>query len=548
MSLRNISVGKKLFFSFSSLGFIILIVGALSLMLFNNADKESTYLADNIVPSLILSSKISEDMSELRRYQLAYLLMGEGNDKSTDNTIVSMANFINDADNSIKAYKGYVNNSHNEYRKLIENWDRYVAMHNKFIHLMQRGEKSSAQTLLMSEGTDLILSLDNDISKIIEINQKSSENIKTKLKDINSMSNIIIISSIVIAICLVVFLATLMSRQIKKPLLIILKQANQISNGNLQRGPLCTLIESGDISKDEIGQLANAIQNMKNNLSDLVSEISSSVDQLSSSVEEVSTIATQSAHGMQQQQSEMSQLATAMNEMQSTAEDVSRNTTNAAGSAQQASDYSKSGSKVVRDSIESIEIVAQEIERSAQVVQQLELDSSSISVVLDVIRTIADQTNLLALNAAIEAARAGEQGRGFAVVADEVRTLAQRTQDSTEEINKIIEILQSRATEAGQSMLISQQKMHTSVEQARSARVTIDRIDESVMDISSMNTQIASAAVQQASVINELNHSIVTVNNASHEVAQGANQTAQACAELSQLATHLQQVTGRFSI
>ncbi|MGL5371822.1 MAG: methyl-accepting chemotaxis protein, partial [Plesiomonas shigelloides] len=259
-------------------------------------------------------------------------------------------------------------------------------------------------------------------------------------------------------------------------------------------------------------------------------------------------IAEQSSHGMQQQQSEVSQLATAMNEMQSTVQEVSRNTTDAASAAHQASNASDSGSKVVQDAIGSIERVASEIEHSGQVVQQLEQDSASISVVLDVIRNIADQTNLLALNAAIEAARAGEQGRGFAVVADEVRTLAQRTQDSTAEINKIIEVLQSRAAEAGQAMQISRQQMHTSVEQARNAGATIAQINQAVVRISDMNTQIASATEQQNSVTDELNRSIVTIHNASDEVAQGANQTAQACAELSQLAIHLQQVTNRFAV
>ncbi|MGL5604197.1 MAG: methyl-accepting chemotaxis protein, partial [Plesiomonas sp.] len=179
---------------------------------------------------------------------------------------------------------------------------------------------------------------------------------------------------------------------------------------------------------------------------------------------------------------------------------------------------------------------------------QLEQDSASISMVLDVIRNIADQTNLLALNAAIEAARAGEQGRGFAVVADEVRTLAQRTQDSTAEINKIIEVLQSRAAEAGQAMQLSRQQMQTSVEQARNAGATIEQINDAVIRISDMNTQIASATEQQNSVTDELNRSIVNIHNASDEVAQGANQTAQACGELNQLANNLQQTIARFSL
>ncbi|KAB7671908.1 methyl-accepting chemotaxis protein [Plesiomonas shigelloides] len=546
MLFKNINIGKKLLLSFSSLGLIILFVGSLSLFLFSKVDKESSYVTDNIVPSLIISSDISNAMSDLRRNQLALLLSTD--EKSSNDNLSRIDIFLKDTDKAIKEYKKYANKSKEEYNNLSKQWSDYITLNNTFVSMIQSGNTEQAKKILMLDGTELIFSLDNSIASIISINERSSQERKTQLNKITATSKSIIPSAIILAIILVAILATLITRQIRNPLLILLEQANQISRGNLLRGPLCNFLESGKVPNDEIGQLAYAIQNMKNNLTELVTEISSSVSQLSSSVEEVSAIAEQSAYGMQRQQNEVSQLATAMHEMQSTVQEVSRNTTDAAETAQQASDSSDSGSKVVRDAIESIELVAQEIEHSGQVVQQLEQDSASISVVLDVIRNIADQTNLLALNAAIEAARAGEQGRGFAVVADEVRTLAQRTQDSTAEINKIIDILQSRAAEAGQAMLISQQKMNTSVEQARNAGATIEQINNAVMKISDMNTQIASATEQQTSVTNELNRSIVAINNASDEVAQGANQTAQACIELNQLATNLQHVTSRFSI
>lgn len=215
---------------------------------------------------------------------------------------------------------------------------------------------------------------------------------------------------------------------------------------------------------------------MKENVSDIVNDISLAVSRLSSAAEEVSAISGQSAFGMQQQQDEISQLVTAMNEMQNTVYNVSQNTASSADAANEAAQSSISGSNIVHQAIASIENVSEEIEKAGAVVQKLELDSASISVVLDVIRNIADQTNLLALNAAIEAARAGEQGRGFAVVADEVRTLAQRTQDSTSEINKIIEVLQSRAGEAGLVMASSCEQVKNTVELARGGQVLLLKI------------------------------------------------------------------------
>ncbi|MFL1907956.1 methyl-accepting chemotaxis protein [Plesiomonas shigelloides] len=548
MSLRDLNIGKKLFLSFSLLCLIIIGIGGLSLTLFQRMNAETLEVTDNTVPSLMLVSDASVLISDFRRYELGYLLVI--NDANRQEYLNKLLELKQEASNELQKYAAYVSGADDQeaYQRVTNKWAQYLNIHNQFISTLHAGDINQAKQILLTTGSATIFELDDLIANLMKINRDYSVENRTSALSIYSMVKLNVGIALLVAIGLVILLATVLTRQIRDPLLVILDQAHQIARGDLQRGALCNFLDAGKASQDEIGQLAFAIREMKDNLSGLVSEISSSVSQLSTAVEEVSAIAEQSSHGMQQQQSEVSQLATAMNEMQSTVQEVSRNTTDAASAAQQASDASDSGSKVVQDAIGSIERVAGEIEHSGQVVQQLEQDSASISVVLDVIRNIADQTNLLALNAAIEAARAGEQGRGFAVVADEVRTLAQRTQDSTAEINKIIEVLQSRAAEAGQAMQISRQQMQTSVEQARNAGATIEQINHAVVRISDMNTQIASATEQQSSVTDELNRSIVTIHNASDEVAQGANQTAQACAELSQLAIHLQQVTNRFAV
>ncbi|WP_139714869.1 methyl-accepting chemotaxis protein, partial [Aeromonas hydrophila] len=339
-----------------------------------------------------------------------------------------------------------------------------------------------------------------------------------------------------------------LTRQIRDPLVMLARQAQRIASGDLGKGELQEWIRGSRFKRDELGQLGAAIDRMQGSLADLVSEIAGSVSQLSSAVEEVSAISEQSATGMARQQSEVSQVATAMNEMQSTVNEVARNTTDAMSAAKDASRTSTQGNQVVRSAISSIEEVSVKIEQAGAVVQQLEQDSNNISMVLDVIRGIAEQTNLLALNAAIEAARAGEQGRGFAVVADEVRSLAQRTQNSTAEISKMIEVLQERTAEAGSAMQLSRQQMQESVGLAREAGSSIDTINGAVTQITDMNTLIATATEEQNAVTEELNRSIVNIHNAADENALGAQQTAQACVELSKLANTLHHMTQRFTL
>lgn len=549
MLLPSLTIGKKLTSAFSVLCLLLIGIGAFSLTQFNQMNNESLDLTDNVIPSIRSAAAIRQTIADFRRYELGlFLVMGDPARKAQ--YLQALDGLKTDINGTLDDYARLVweESEQQVYSQIKTRWVQYLNIHQQLLNLLNNQQIDQAHTLLLGQGMASYTSMLGDVTLLIELNEKYAVTAHATAESVYTSAKINIAICIALSIALVVIFATVLTRQIRDPLILLVQQAQQIANGHLGRSALCDYVDSGKLSDDEIGQLARAIRQMKEGLSQLVNEISASVSQLSTAVEEVSAIAEQSSQGMQQQQSEVSQLATAMNEMQSTVQEVSRNTTDAATAAHQATDASNSGSKVVHNSISSIEQVAQEIERAGNVVQQLEQDSASISVVLDVIRNIADQTNLLALNAAIEAARAGEQGRGFAVVADEVRTLAQRTQDSTAEINKIIDVLQSRAAEAGQAMQISRQQMQTSVEQARDAGETIGQINQSVIQISDMNTQIASATEQQNSVTEELNRSIVNIHNASDEVAQGANQTAQACVELSQLAVSLQQMTNRFTL
>lgn len=301
-------------------------------------------------------------------------------------------------------------------------------------------------------------------------------------------------------------------------------------------------------STDEIGQIALAAQRMQADISGMVQRINQSVYTLSTSAEEMSHVSDQANQAMMGQRQETDQVATAMNQMTATVHEVAQNAQLAADSASQASSEVSTGQGVVNDAIRAIASLVQKVEHASDVIHNLESDSVEIGSVLDVIRSIAEQTNLLALNAAIEAARAGEQGRGFAVVADEVRVLAQRTQASTEEIQKMIERLQSGSREAVEAMNQSRSQADVTRDTAAEAGKVLTAITSSVNNINDMNALIASAAEEQNAVAEEINRNIVNISQASETTAESVASTARSSEDLRNVAEELKHVVSRLKV
>mgnify|MGYP003668524953 FL=1 len=317
--------------------------------------------------------------------------------------------------------------------------------------------------------------------------------------------------------------------------------SNQLAEGNLTA-------RTNDRSKDELGRISQAFDRMAERFQQTISQVAGSSSQLAAAAEETSAISVQTGSGVRQQTHEVAQVATAMHEMTTTVQDVARNAAGAAEASHQAEQEAQQGRKLATQTIDAIQTLAEEVERAADVIQSLEKESGNITSVLSVIQGTAEQTNLLALNAAIEAARAGEQGRGFAVVADEVRALASRTQQSTTEIQSMITRLQAGADQAVSVMQSSREKAGRGVEAVGLASDRLLAITDAVTRINDINIQIASAAEEQSSVAEEINRNISNVNDIAQQTSTASEQSAATSEELARLANDLQQLISHFRV
>ena len=326
------------------------------------------------------------------------------------------------------------------------------------------------------------------------------------------------------------------------------RRAEQIVRGlqAMAQGDLTHRINLG--GKDEFAWMAWEYKCARESVVKIVEVMLGNATQLASAAEELSAVTDQSRVALQRQSAETEQVAAAMNQMSATVQEVAGNTAGASDAANDADTRSSEGNAVVKRTVAGISALAEEVDHTAQVVAKLKEETNHIGSVLDVIRDIAEQTNLLALNAAIEAARAGEQGRGFAVVADEVRSLASRTQQSTQEIQSMITRLQAGAEEAVQAMDTGRERAEVSVHEAEQAGLALDAITDVVNVIRQQNAQIAAAADEQSKTAEYINQSIVNITTIAQETNQGAENVASASEELARLAVELQAAVGRFRV
>jgi len=543
MTYKNLSVGKKIAVVFAAIAAIIIAFGVFLMSELKLVREGTVNFTDSTLPSVLSVEALKYEIASNRTTQF-FTLTHRNDVEEMKSTLQRTQRDSQRIERMLESYGATVASDHERqiFMRVNNAWGRYADAINVFESASEKNDFIKAEQVLIntySQFNELMIALDG----LRDLNLDFVANNRTDM--LASIARVITLtfSCIFGLLILMVIMNVFLTRQICLPLNLVMMLSGEIASGNLTH-----YLKRDEIGNDELGMLADSCVKMQDNLRGLVEDIVAAVTQLSAAVEEVSAVSEQSSQGMKQQQDEITMVATAMDQMKATVADVASNTEVASISATSANDEAKLGSKDVQQNIESILKVSQEIENAGELVDQLEKESSNISIVVDVIRGIADQTNLLALNAAIEAARAGEQGRGFAVVADEVRTLAGRTQDSTSEIVSIIDKLQKSASEAKEATSGSCSMIQECVTQSHTTGETIHKIEQTVAQIADMSLQIASACSEQDSVTEELGRNIESIHQSSTEVAVGANQTAKASVELSQLAANLQSMMSRFRV
>ncbi|WP_024694893.1 methyl-accepting chemotaxis protein [Pseudomonas syringae] len=541
MSLRNMNIAPRAFLGFAMIGALMLILGVFALSQMSKIRGATEVLADNNVPAIKSLDRFAEVSIRLRVLSYRLLVNREPDVQQKTIELLAMRNKqINDAQ---AIYERLISDSNERalYNQYVQLLGQYRELESRMKTLTLADKVKELQDLLNNEMLSNSDQMNVVLSKLVEINTAQLTQVKKQAADEYASAFNLVIGLLVAATLLTIVFAWMLIQSITRPIAAALSAAETIAQGNLTH-PIKV------DGTDEAGRLLLAMKTMQDKLRDTLQRISGSATQLASAAEELNAVTDESARGLVQQNNEIEQAATAVNEMTSAVEEVARNATSTSEASRNATASAGDGRDLVLETVGAIERMSTDVQETAELIGNLANESRDIGKVLDVIRGLADQTNLLALNAAIEAARAGEAGRGFAVVADEVRALAHRTQQSTSEIERMIGSIQGGTEQAVSSMRNSTERAESTLNIAKGAGLALDTINTAVEEINERNLVIASAAEEQAQVAREVDRNLVNIRDLSAQSTTGANQTSAASTELSRLAVDLNGMVGRFSL
>ncbi|MET0778188.1 MAG: methyl-accepting chemotaxis protein [Pseudomonas mandelii] len=541
MSLRNLNIAPRAFLGFAFIALLVIVLGVFAVNRMSIIRQSSIDMGSTQLPSVGFLGNVTENI--LRMRILSFRILVNREPASLQEAEARIAVLI---DKARKAQASYAElpagpDEAALYKVFSATLEKYMQAQREMLDLSRQNKVDEMRTLIntrIKDGTD---QMGEQLNKLVAYNQEGAKAAGVLAEEnYNTAVNGIILVSVVASL-LTVLLAWLLTRSIVTPLNRAVQAAETIAGGNLSKA-----IEID--GKDEPARLLGALSVMQANLRKTIEQIAGSATQLGAAAEELSTVTQEASRGLQQQNNEIEQAATAVNEMTAAVEEVARNAVSTSEASNQSTQAAREGRDRVVETVDAIQTMTHDVQNTSLMIEGLAAQGRDIGKVLDVIRAIAEQTNLLALNAAIEAARAGEAGRGFAVVADEVRALAHRTAQSTQEIEKMVAGIQNGTGEAVSSMQQSNQRTQSTLEMARAAGVALEQITQSIHLINERNLVIASASEEQAQVSREVDRNLVNIRDLATQSAAGANQTSAATHELSRLAVDLNAMVARFVI
>ncbi|MDZ4019278.1 hypothetical protein PssiTeo3_26290 [Pseudomonas sichuanensis] len=541
MDIRRLDIAPRVLVGFAFISLLVVALGFFALNRMSTIREATEKMENTLLPSVGFLGEISENILRLRIVSYRLLTNREAEDLAEATRISS------DLTETLEKAKASYSNlpATDEERVVYQRFEstlsQYLEQQRKAIELSRRYDVESVQRAISGPMNDLANTMATQISELVSINKAGAANASHISAQQYDAAKLAVIGFAVAAACLTIALAGLLTRSIVAPLKEALGLAQEIAKGNLT----ATVNTHGS---DEPARLLEALSLMQNNLRSTIELISSSATQLASAAEELSAVTEESSKGLQRQNNEIEQAATAVNEMTAAVEEVARNAVSTSQASNASNDIAAEGRDKVVQTVQAIQAMAVDVQTTSQLIEGLAERGRDIGQVLDVIRSIAEQTNLLALNAAIEAARAGEAGRGFAVVADEVRALAHRTAQSTKEIEQMVAGIQTGTGDAVASMMQNTQRTQTTLALSTSAGDALAKITDAISQINERNLIIASASEQQAQVSREVDRNLVNIRDLATQSAAGADQTSVASQELSRLAVNLNSLVSRFVV
>ena len=541
MSLRNLKIAPRAFLGFAFIALLVIVLGVFAVNRMSIIRQASVDMETTQLPSIGFLGNVTENVLRLRI--LSFRVLVNRDPAALQEAQTRIGVLVDKVRTSQTNYAALPASPEEAalYKTFATTLDNYMQAQSQMLELSRQNKLEEMRALIntrIKEGTD---QMGEQLNKLVALNAADAKAASAKAGEHYSEAIIGIVTVAVMASLLTVLLAWLLTRSILTPLNRAVLAAETIAGGNLSK-----VIEVD--GNDEPARLLGALSAMQSNLRKTIEQIAGSATQLGAAAEELSTVTQEASRGLQQQNNEIEQAATAVNEMTAAVEEVARNAVSTSEASNQSTQAAREGRDRVVETVDAIQTMTHDVQNTALMIEGLATQGRDIGKVLDVIRAIAEQTNLLALNAAIEAARAGEAGRGFAVVADEVRALAHRTAQSTQEIEKMVAGIQNGTGEAVSSMQQSNQRTQSTLEMARAAGIALEQITQSIQLINERNLVIASASEQQAQVSREVDRNLVNIRDLATQSAAGANQTSAATHELSRLAVDLNAMVARFVI